>query len=255
MAEDIMAALDKVIGTYKAGGDFATGRAESLKGKERKYTAGAQQGLVSRGLSGTTIAASIPAAFEQDVAAPFRTQTEQMRSAAEMQGLLAKAGFLSADEERAMRERLAASDIASREKIAAGDQRSRVQAAANRGPAATMSTFASREAERKARLADRDSATPAPAGPTQHAGAAGSLDFGIDYGSTGGTGGAAAPTAAPLMPEGSSDPVSGMTVGHSWAWGGLPNESFQVGTPEFYDAYAKYTEYNANIQRQREARR
>lgn len=189
MADDIMAALDNVLSTYKAGGDFATGRAEALKGTERKYTAGAQQGLVSRGLAGTTIASSIPGAFEQDVAAPYRTETERLRSGNEMQGLLAKAGFLQADEERALREKLAGADIASREKIAAGDQSTRLKIGQmgrqGRTSTSQMSTFESRKAERDAASAS----SAAPAGPTQHVGGAGGLDFGIDYGGSGDAGG------------------------------------------------------------------
>ncbi len=112
--ENLMAIIDKALETYKVGGAFEKGRGAQLKTAERKYTTGAQASLAGRGLSGTTIAASIPGAFEQDVAAPYRTQTETMRSGQEMQTLLAKAGFLEAEEERQLRRDLADQDSADR---------------------------------------------------------------------------------------------------------------------------------------------
>jgi hypothetical protein len=138
----VMEALDKVLTTYKSGGAFATQRAEQLKGEERRYTAGAQQGLVSRGLSGTTIAASIPSAFEQEVAAPYRTETERLRSGQEMQGLIAKAGFLDAQQEREQRAALA------QEEIDAAMKRLQEQIAAQKG--ATSMEAAGRVAAAKA---------------------------------------------------------------------------------------------------------
>ena len=182
MADDTMAALDKVLATYKAGGDFSTQRASQLKTQERKYTSGAQQGLVSRGLAGTTVAQAIPAAFEQEVAAPYRTETERLRSGQEMQGLLAKAGFLRADEDAALRERLATADITSREKIARMGRGSTRTSSTSQ-----MSTMESRAAARKAELAEAEAGRAgATAGPSQHVGGMGSLDFGIDYGGGGG---------------------------------------------------------------------
>jgi hypothetical protein len=185
MADDnVMAALENVLQTYKTGGEFSAQRASQLKTQERKYTAGAQQGMVSRGLAGTTVAQSIPAAFEQDVAAPYRTETERLRSGQEMQGLLAKAGFLSADEEREMRERLATAERESRESIA-GRQLSAQQSASYQASrearlgreAGAAEAQAGREfAGEQARL-DREAAAA-----SQHTGGAGDLDLGIDYG-------------------------------------------------------------------------
>jgi hypothetical protein len=210
MADDVMAALDKVLQTYKAGGEFSQQRASQLKGAERKYTAGAQQGLVSRGLSGTTIAQSIPSAFEQEVGAPYRTETERLRSGQEMQGLLAKAGFLSKADELAMREKLSAASITSREKIASADRASRTRSSTSSSSATSgLGTFASRAAASKARLAARDTGSSQTSASTssQHVGKTTALDFGIDYGS-GGTGGleGAIPNA-PAAPAG-ADPFA-----------------------------------------------
>jgi hypothetical protein len=178
---DITKALDKVLQTYKAGGEYAQQRGEQLKGEERRYTAGAQQGLVSRGLSGTTVAAGIPAAFEQEVAAPYRTQTEMLRSGQEMQGLIAKAGFL----ESATQREFQATQQKSEQDAAM--ERLVKQIAANRpaGAPSKMSTFESRAADRKAELdaAERDRGGVAAGGATQHIGSGGGFDlgmFGID---------------------------------------------------------------------------
>jgi hypothetical protein len=177
--ESIMKALDKVLSTYKAGGEYSKQRATQLKGEERRYTAGAQQGLVSRGLSGTTVAASIPSAFEQEIAAPYRTETERLRSGAEMQGLMAKAGFL---------------ESATQREFAAGQQKSEQDAAmarltkqiaANRPSKAratgNLGTFASREAARRSELSARDASTGS-GGTSQHTGGATGRNSGFDIG-------------------------------------------------------------------------
>ncbi len=112
--ENLMAIIDKALETYKVGGEFTKQRGAQLETARKKYTTGAQAGLASRGLSGTTIAASIPAAFEQEIGAQFKTETERLRSGQELQGLLTKAGFLEAEEERQLRRDLADQDSADR---------------------------------------------------------------------------------------------------------------------------------------------
>lgn len=110
---NLMDLIDKALETYKVGGAFEKQRGAQLKTAERKYTTGAKASLVGRGLSGTTIAASIPGAFEQDVAAPYRTETERLRSGQEMNSLLTKAGFLEREQERKLREQIAADQVES----------------------------------------------------------------------------------------------------------------------------------------------
>ena len=234
---DVMAALEKVLQTYKTGGEFSTQRASQLKTQERKYTAGAQQGMVSRGLAGTTVAASIPAAFETEVAAPYRTETERLRSGQEMQGLLAKAGFLRADEDRALREKLAAADITSREKIASMGRGSTKTAS-------KMSTFASREAKRKAEMAEADAGRGATTGgPSQHVGGMGSLDLGIDYGGDqGGQGGSfGGISMADLTPAERSNLTPGYYHdAEGYATGPIKGyEEMQAANPELQQAQSR----------------
>ncbi len=95
MADNIMNILEEAIAKFSPGGGFAKSRGEQLETKRGKYTSSAQQSLVSSGLSGTTVGASIPAAFEEDVARPYQTETDLLRSSSLMQALLAKAGFLA----------------------------------------------------------------------------------------------------------------------------------------------------------------
>lgn len=131
--ENLMAIIDKALETYKVGGAFSKQRGEQLKTAQKKYTTGAQAGLTSRGLSGTTIAASIPAAFEQEIGAQFRTETERLRSGQEMQGLLAKAGFLEADKERQLRLTIAERDAEAREYAASMSAAGQVHSGAGGG--------------------------------------------------------------------------------------------------------------------------
>ena len=94
MADDIMGILEKAIAQFSPGGEFAKSRGEQLETKRGKYTAAAQQSLVGAGLSGTTVTASVPAAFEEEVARPYQTETDLLRSSRLMEALMAKAGFL-----------------------------------------------------------------------------------------------------------------------------------------------------------------
>jgi hypothetical protein len=191
MADDVMAALDKVLTTYKAGGDFTQQRTEQLKGEERRYTSGAQQGLVSRGLSGTTVAQSIPSAFEQEVAAPYRTQTEMMRSSQEMQALIAKAGFLDAQKERELREKLTQEEIAANKSASALDAAARVHAAGRGGGGGSggsggTGSFGDRAQQRWDQFNRGSGGAGGTGGTSQHIGGGG----GFTLGSGGGSGGA-----------------------------------------------------------------
>lgn len=129
-----MAALEKVLQTYKTGGEFQEQRTQQLGAAEKKYTTGAQAQLTTRGLAGTTIAASIPAAFEQEVGAAFRTETERLRSTQEMNALLAKAGFMEAESERQLKLGMQQTELdaqakALAEQIAAGKYETSMDAA------------------------------------------------------------------------------------------------------------------------------
>ncbi len=137
MADDAtMAALEKVLATYKTGGEFEKQRTSQLSGMEKKYTGQAKSSLVSSGLQGTTIGASIPQAFEQEIGGAFRTETERLRSGSEMQALLAKAGFAEADRDRQLKLTMQQSDLDAQAKaqadaIAAGKYSDSMAAAAS----------------------------------------------------------------------------------------------------------------------------
>lgn len=85
--------LQQAIEHYQPGGKFAGIRGEQLEAKRGTYTARAESQLVGRGLAGTTVGAAIPGAFEQEVATPWRTETEMFRGARLMEAVLAQAGF------------------------------------------------------------------------------------------------------------------------------------------------------------------
>lgn len=104
---NVTSLLQQAIEHYKPGGEFATVRAEQLKGKERTVTAGMESQLVGRGLAGTTVGAAIPAAVEQQVSAPWRTETEMMRGGRLMEAVTAQAGFQERAQARRSAEQLA----------------------------------------------------------------------------------------------------------------------------------------------------
>jgi len=85
--------LKQAIEYYKPGGEFAGIRSKQLEAKKGTYTAAAEAQLVGRGLAGTTVGAAIPGAFEQEVATPWRTETEMFRGARLMEAVLAQAGY------------------------------------------------------------------------------------------------------------------------------------------------------------------
>jgi len=135
----MMSVLEEAIKQYQPAGAFAETRAGQLEQKRLKTTAGMRGALVGRGLSGTTVAASIPAAFEQEVAQPFETETEMLRSARLMEALMAKAGFMereaarkTASEQEAERLALERERMKLQEKMASQSAAAKV-AAARRG--------------------------------------------------------------------------------------------------------------------------
>lgn len=104
---DVTSLIQQAIEHYKPGGEFATVRAKQLGERKGTFTAAAESQLVGRGMGGTTLAAGIPAAFEQQVGAPWRTETEMMRGGRLMEAVLAKAGFAERETARQLEVRLA----------------------------------------------------------------------------------------------------------------------------------------------------
>lgn len=117
MPEDITAIIEEAIKHYRPGGEFAGVRAEQLAEKKATIVPEMRAELVGRGLAGTTVGAAIPGRFEREVAKPWRTQTEMLRSARLMESILAKAGFAERAEARKSAEDLAREEMELRERL------------------------------------------------------------------------------------------------------------------------------------------
>jgi hypothetical protein len=115
---DIISLLDTIIAQYSPTGEFAKSRGEQLSEKRRTGIPQMQANLASRGLSNTTIGAAIPAQFEAEVARPFETETELLRTGALSQAAAAKAGYLSEAERLALQKSQFEQEMAQREKLA-----------------------------------------------------------------------------------------------------------------------------------------
>lgn len=114
---DVTSMLQEAIEHYRPGGEFATVRGRQLVEKKGTAIAGAEAGLVGRGLAGTTVGMAIPAAFEQQIAAPWRTETEMMRGGRLMEAVLAQAGFAERESAREQQAALAKAQMALEEKL------------------------------------------------------------------------------------------------------------------------------------------
>lgn len=89
-----MGILDQAISRYQPGGGFGQGAmAQYEQGKQQGLASG-MQNLVGSGLSNTTIAGTLPLAYEQEVGTPFRLQLEDMRMQNLTQAERAKTGFI-----------------------------------------------------------------------------------------------------------------------------------------------------------------
>ncbi|GAG60229.1 unnamed protein product [marine sediment metagenome] len=128
--EDTLGVLEKAIEQYKPGGAFARTRAEQLAEKKATVVPSMRAELVGRGLAGTTVGAGIPAAYEQQVAKPWRTETEMLRGQRLMDAIMAKAGVMERTETREMQERMAKEERDLREKLAKAELSSRERQAA-----------------------------------------------------------------------------------------------------------------------------
>ena len=92
--DEILKMLEQAVEHYRPGGEFAGIRGEQLAEKKSTIIPGMRSELVGRGLTGTTIGGAIPAAFEQQVAKPWQTETEMLRSGRLMEAILAKSGIM-----------------------------------------------------------------------------------------------------------------------------------------------------------------
>lgn len=117
MPEDITGIIEEAIKHYRPGGEFAGVRTEQLAEKKATIIPEMRAELVGRGLAGTTVGAAIPGRFEREVAKPWRTETEMLRSARLMEAILSKAGFMERAEARQSTEDLAREEMELRERL------------------------------------------------------------------------------------------------------------------------------------------
>ncbi len=92
--QDISKIIEEAIQHYRPTGEFAKIRGEQLTEKKATVVPEMQARMIGAGLAGTTVGASIPAAFERQFAKPWRTETEMLRSARLMESVMAKAGIM-----------------------------------------------------------------------------------------------------------------------------------------------------------------
>lgn len=105
--EDILKVIEETIQQYRPGGEFAVSRGQQLAEKRGTVIPEMYSGLISAGLGGTTIKQTVPTRFESEIAKPFQTETDLLRSQRLMEALLAKAGFMERAEQRTQEYNLA----------------------------------------------------------------------------------------------------------------------------------------------------
>jgi len=90
---------DTMISNWKKGGGFVKGAKATLARTKTKDVASGMQSLVSSGLAGTTMAAGLGKAWEEDVGAPARLNIADIAGQRLMQAQQAKAGFIERRED------------------------------------------------------------------------------------------------------------------------------------------------------------
>jgi hypothetical protein len=99
--EDILSVIEEAISQYRPGGAFSQARAGQLAEKKATVIPKMYSGLISSGLGGTTVRQTVPTRFESEIAKPFETETELLRTQRLMEAIMAKAGILQKQEEMA----------------------------------------------------------------------------------------------------------------------------------------------------------
>ena len=104
-------AIDKAIAYYGEGGGYGKGTEAALERGRTKALASGAQGLVSAGLSGTTMMAGLGKKYEEEVGAPTRARLEESRgqaiSSLEMTKAQIVQGATESDRSRALQTYLA----------------------------------------------------------------------------------------------------------------------------------------------------
>lgn len=92
--DEILKTYDQVIAKYQPGGEYMKGLETQLEREREKAMAAGMQGLVGRGLSGTTMGQSQAMQFAEDVAAPTRARMEDVRMDKLVEAMAGRAGVL-----------------------------------------------------------------------------------------------------------------------------------------------------------------
>lgn len=92
--DEILKTYDQVIAKYQPGGEYMKGLEAQLEREREKTMAAGMQGLVGRGLSGTTMGQSQAMQFAEDVAAPTRARMEDVRMDKLVEAMTGRAGVL-----------------------------------------------------------------------------------------------------------------------------------------------------------------
>lgn len=92
--KEIRGYFDTMIGLYAPGGGFGRGYEAELERTKTKDVARGTQQLISSGLYGTTTAAGLGKAWEEEVGAPSRLRLEDLRLERYAQALGQKASFV-----------------------------------------------------------------------------------------------------------------------------------------------------------------
>ena len=155
LSREARSAWEKAIAQYGPEGGYGKGVEAGLERGRTKAVAGGMQSLVSAGLAGTTMAGGLGKKYEEEVGAPTRARVEEVRAqaVANLQAGLAGAeqrGYETA-EERALRERLSASQLGTQQAIA-GQQTGLGYAQLESGERISAQDLALRELLAKANL-------------------------------------------------------------------------------------------------------
>ena len=93
--QQALAQMQQIEQIYQPGGTFLKGAETTYEKGKKKSLAATAQGMVSRGLGGTSVAANVEKAYEEDIGAPWRLQIEDIRMQRLSEALQGKASVLT----------------------------------------------------------------------------------------------------------------------------------------------------------------
>lgn len=89
---EILKSFDEMIAMYQPGGSYMQGQEAALERERAKTMAAGTQNLVSRGLGGSTMEATLAGRFAEDIGAPTRAKIEDVRMDQLVSAMQGKAG-------------------------------------------------------------------------------------------------------------------------------------------------------------------